>query len=73
MKLRDSNYNSYENTLAICDKLKMMSDLNMSHGKMSDFVLIPFFGLNFSIKLRNFDFESHCNTSFLIKEILHQV
>ena len=51
----------------------MMSDLNMSHGKMSDFVLIPFFGLNFSIKLRNFDFESHCNTSFLIKEILHRV
>ena len=63
MKLRDSNYNSYENALAICDKLKMMSD----------FVLIPFFGLTFPIKLRNFDFESHCDTSFLIKEILHRV
>ena len=31
----------------------------MSHGKMSDFVSIPLFGLTLVIKLRNFDIESH--------------
>ena len=35
--------------------------LNMSHGKMSDFVSIPLFGLILVIKLRNFNFESHWN------------
>ena len=35
-----------------------MSDLNMSHGKMSDFdfVSFPLFGFTLVIKLRNFDF-----------------
>ena len=37
----------------------MTSDLNMSHGKLSDFVSLPFFGFTLVIKLRNFDFESH--------------
>ena len=40
---------------------KIMSDLNMSHGKMSDFVSFPLFGFTLVIKLRNFDFESHWN------------
>ena len=40
----------------------MVSDLNMSHGKMSDFVSFPLFGFTLVIKLRNFDFESHWNT-----------
>ena len=34
----------------------MMSDLNMPHGKMSDF------GFALVIKLRNVDFERHWNT-----------
>ena len=38
-----------------------MSDLNMSHGKMSGFVSFPFFGFTLFIKLRNFDFGSHWN------------
>ena len=38
-----------------------MSDLNMSHGKMSDFVSFPLFGFTLVIKLTNFDFESHGN------------
>ena len=37
----------------------MMSDLNMSYEKMSDFVSFPMFELTVFIKLRNFDFESH--------------
>ena len=40
----------------------MTSDLNMSNGKMSDFVSFPFFGFTLVVKLRNFDFESHWNT-----------
>ena len=39
----------------------MMSDLNMNHEKMSDFILLSLFGFSLVIKLRNFDFESHCN------------
>ena len=41
--------------------MKIMSDLNMSLGKMSDFVSFPLFGFTLVIKLRNFDFESHWN------------
>ena len=37
----------------------MTSDLIMCHGKMSDFVLFPFFGFTVIIKLKIFDFESH--------------
>ena len=37
----------------------MVSDLNMSHGKMSDFVSIPLFGFTLVIKLRNFDFDGY--------------
>ena len=40
----------------------MMSDLNMSNEKMSDFVSFPLFGLTFFIRLRKFGFESHWNT-----------
>ena len=37
----------------------MMSDLNMPHEKMSDFISFPLFGFTLVIKLRNFDFECH--------------
>ena len=40
----------------------MMSDLNMSHEKIVDFVLFPLFGFTLVIKLKNYDFESHWNT-----------
>ena len=39
----------------------MVSDLNMSHQKMSDFVSFQLFGFTLVIKLRNFNFESHLN------------
>ena len=35
-----------------------MSNLNMSHGKMSDFVSLPLLGFTSVIKLKNFDFKS---------------
>ena len=38
-----------------------MSDLNMSHGKMSGIVSIPLFGFTLVIKLRNYDFKCHWN------------
>ena len=37
----------------------MMSDLIMSHKKMSDFVPLPLFGFIAIKKLKDFDFESH--------------
>ena len=50
----------------------MVSDLNMSHGKMFDFVSFPLFGFTLIIKLRNSDFESHWNTLiyFVKKDML---
>ena len=37
----------------------MTSYLNMSHGKMSDFISFPLFRLTLVTKLNNFDIESH--------------
>ena len=38
-----------------------MSDLNTSHGKVSNFVSYPLFWFTLVIKLRNSVFESHRN------------
>ena len=62
MKLKSANYKSHWNILVFYLQWKMMSDVNMSHEKMSDFVSFPLFGFILVIKLRNFDFESHWNT-----------
>ena len=40
----------------------MLSDLNMSHGKLSDFALLTLFKFTLVIKLRNFEFKGHENT-----------
>ena len=61
MRLKSFNYKSHWNILVFYDHWKIMLDLDMSHGKMSDFVSIPLFGFTLIIKLRNFDFESHWN------------
>ena len=37
----------------------MVSDLNMSNGKMSDFVSFSLFGLTLVIKLGKFVFKDH--------------
>ena len=44
------------------EQWKMMSDLNMSIEKISDFVSYPLFGFALVIKLRDSAFESHWNT-----------
>ena len=54
IRLKSANYKSHWNILVIYDQWKIMSDLNMSDGKASDFVSIPLFG-------KNSDFESHWN------------
>ena len=40
----------------------MLSDLNMSNGKMSDFVTFPLFVFTVVIKHINFDFQGHSKT-----------
>ena len=39
-----------------------MSDLNISHGKMSDFVSFPLFRITLVMKLRNLNFKVRENT-----------
>ena len=41
------------------DIKNITSDLNMFHGKMSDFVSFSLFGFTLVFKLRNFKCESH--------------
>ena len=55
------NYKSHWFTLVIYDQEKIMSDLSMCHGKVTEFVSIPLFRFTLVIKLRNFNFESHWN------------
>ena len=62
MKLKNTNFKGHLNILLLCVQGKRMSDLNMFHEKMSDFVSFPSFRFTLVIKLRNFDFESHRNT-----------
>ena len=57
MQLKDANDKNHTNTLVCWDQGKIMSDLNISHGKMSDCVLFPLVGFTLVKKLRNFNFE----------------
>ena len=52
-------YKSHWNMLVSHDQWEIMSDLNMSHGKMSGFVSFPLLGFTLVVKLRNFNFEGH--------------
>ena len=61
MRLISGNYKSHWFTLVIYDQEKIMSDLSMCHGKVTEFVSIPLFRFTLVIKLRNFNFESHWN------------
>ena len=61
IKLRNFDFKNHWNTLIFLIKKDMASDLNMSYGKMSDFVLFPLLTFTLVIKLKNFDFESHWN------------
>ena len=59
VQFADVNCKNYLKYFSILRQWKMMSDLNMCHEKMLDFVSFPLFGFALTIKLRNFDFESH--------------
>ena len=61
MKLKDANYKDHWNISVFCDQWKIISDLSMSHGKVSDFVSFPFFEFILVKSLKNFGFESQWN------------
>ena len=59
IKLRNFDLKNHWSTWILFDANEdMMSDLNISYGKMSDFVIFSLFAFALVIKLRNFDFES---------------
>ena len=55
MRLESANYKSHWNILVFYNQLKIMSDLNMSHRKMYDFVSISLFGFSLVMKLIYFN------------------
>ena len=57
------------NFLVFYDQLQIISNLNMSHWNMSNFVLLWLFEFTLFIKLRNFDFESHWNTLIFLNTL----
>ena len=59
MKVKDANCKSQWNFSLFCEQGKTMSELNISHGKMSDFISFPLFEFTLFVKLRNFNFKSH--------------
>ena len=69
--MKETNCKSHWNILVFCDQWKILSDLNMSHGK--NFVSFPLFGFTLVVKLRNFDFESSWNTLILFDKKIYDV
>ena len=53
-----------EISLVLCDQWRMISDLNMSHGKISYLVSFLLFEFTLVIKLRSVDLESHSKYFF---------
>ena len=45
-----------------------MSELNISHRKMSDFISFSLFGFTLVVKLRNFNFKSHWDILIFLTE-----
>ena len=73
MKFKDANQKSNWNILVFCDQWKMMSDLNMFHGKFLSFVSFPVFHFTLVMKLRKFDFKSRWNTLIILTKIIYDV
>ena len=59
--------------LVFCDEWNTMSDLKMSHEKMSDFVSLLLLGFLSVTKLRHFDVESHWNTLIFLDKKVYAV
>ena len=51
----------------------MMSDLNISYGKISDFISFLMFGSNLVIKVKIFDFENLWNTLIFLDKKRYDV
>ena len=68
IKRKNFDFENHWSIFTVFVKKDMTSDLNMSNGKLSGFILFPFFYFNLVIKLRNFDFESHWNTLILFDQ-----
>ena len=51
----------------------MLSDLNISHGKLTDFVSFLLFRSTLVITLRNYDFESHSNSLVFFDKKIYRV
>ena len=66
------DFESHWNIFVFFDKKHIVSDLNISHRKASDFVSLPLFGFTILIKLTNFDSENCSNAlvHFNKKDIL---
>ena len=75
IKLKNCDFESHWNNLMFLIKKDLVSALNMSHGKMSDFVSFPLFGFTLVTKLRSSDFENHWNILifFWLKKICCQI
>ena len=50
------------------DQSKIISDLNMSHGKMSGFVSFPLLRFTLVIKLRNFNFNGYYGFQWIFSD-----
>ena len=67
--LRKFDFENYGSSLILFDKKKYITlDLNVSHGKMANFVSFLLFGLTLVIKLGNFDFKCYRNTLILFDQ-----
>ena len=73
-KLKDTSYKSHWNILLFSNQWKIMSNLNMLHGEMSDFVSFPLFGFTLVINLRNLILKViKILQYFLIKEMVRDL
>ena len=59
MKLRNFDFESHGIIFIFFDKEILVSDLNVSHEKMSDFASFSLFGFTLAIKIRNSEFKIH--------------
>ena len=70
MKLKDAICKSHLNNLISCVKSEMMSDLNISHEKMFDFVSFPLFGFHSLVFSHKMDKMDKSLWGFLIKKMM---
>ena len=59
LKLKRKNDKMSLRYFSILRSMNIMSELNMSHGKMSDFLSLSLFVFILVITLKNFDFGGH--------------